>query len=139
MSVYQKLCLVVVQLRARHAAAQGWTRLVAAVQRRTHLVVAVQRRTRLVVAVQRWTCGCCSETDLSCEVDGFGSAVFTSEVCFLLDAFLPGLYFLPLTARWSFFSATAKSLVTCNCVHLELKSFFLIKGVQLQPSIWWGL
>ena len=55
------------------------------------------------------SCGCCSETDLSCEVDGFGSAVFTSEVRFLLDAFLPGLYFLPLTARWSFFSATAKS------------------------------
>ena len=60
-------------------------------------------------------------------VDGFGSAVFTSEVCFLLDAFLPGSYFLPLTVRWSFFSATAKSLTTCNCVHLELKSFFLIK------------
>ena len=73
------------------------------------------------------SCGCCSEVDLSCEVDGFGSAVFTSEVCFLLDAFLPGSYFLPLTARWSFFSATAKSLATCNCVHLELKSFFLIK------------
>ena len=73
------------------------------------------------------SCGCCSETDLFCKVDGFGSAVFTSEVHFLLDAFLPGSYFLPLTARWSFFSATAKSLVTCNCVHLELKSFFLIK------------
>ena len=73
------------------------------------------------------SCGCCSEMDLPCEVDGFGSAVFTSEVHFLLDAFLPGPYFLPLTARWSFFSATAKSLVTCNCVHLELKSFFLIK------------
>ena len=57
----------------------------------------------------------------------FGSAVFTSEVRFLLGAFLPGSYFLPLTVRWSFFSATAKSLVTCNCVHLELKSFFLIK------------
>ena len=74
-------------------------------------------------------CGCCSETDSSCEVDGFGSAVFTSEVSFLLDAFLPGSYFLPLIVRWSFFSATAKSLVTCNCVHLELKSFFLIGGV----------
>ena len=73
------------------------------------------------------SCGCCVEADLSCEVDGFGSAVFTSEVRFLLDAFLPGSYYLPLTARWSFFSATAKSLVTCNCVHLELKSFFLIK------------
>ena len=73
------------------------------------------------------SCGCCVETDLSCEVDGFGSAVFTSEVRFLLGAFSPGSYFLPLTARWSFFSATAKSLVTCNCVHLELKSFFLIK------------
>ena len=56
MSVYQKLCLVVVQLRARLAAAQRWTHLVAAVQRRTCLVVAVQRWTRLVVAVQRRTC-----------------------------------------------------------------------------------
>ena len=73
------------------------------------------------------SCGCCSEADLSCEVDGFGSEVFTSEVHFLLDAFLPGSYFLPLIARWSFFSATAKSLATCNCVHLEFKSFFLIK------------
>ena len=48
MSVYQKLCLVVVQLRARLAAVQRWTHLVAAVQRWTHLVVAVERRTRLV-------------------------------------------------------------------------------------------
>ena len=73
------------------------------------------------------SCGCCAETNSSCEVDGFGSAVFTSEVSFLFYAFLPGSYFLPLIVRWSFFSATAKSLVTCNCVHLELKSFFLIK------------
>ena len=73
------------------------------------------------------SCGCCVEVDSSLEVDGFGSAVFTSEVSFLFDAFLPGSYFLPLIARWSFFSATAKSLATCNCVHLELKSFFLIK------------
>ena len=109
MSVYQNLSLVVVQLRAHLAAAQGWAHLVAAVQRWAHLVVAVQRWTRLVVAVQRQF------------------EVFTSEVRFLLDAFLPGSYFLPLIARWSFFSATAKSLVTCNCVHLELKSFFLIK------------
>ena len=64
---------------------------------------------------------------MSCEVDGFGSEVFTSQIRFLLDAFLPGSYFLPLIVRWSFFSATAKSLATCNCVHLELKSFFLIK------------
>ena len=57
MSVYQKLCLVVVQLRACLAAAvQRRTCLVVAVQRRTHLVVAVQRWTRLVVAVQRRTC-----------------------------------------------------------------------------------
>ena len=48
MSVYQKLCLVVVQLRAHLAAAQGQTHLVVAVQRRAHLVVAVQRRTCLV-------------------------------------------------------------------------------------------
>ena len=46
MSVYQKLCLVVVQL---------WTCLAVA-QERTHLVVAVKRWTRLVVAVQRWAC-----------------------------------------------------------------------------------
>ena len=80
--------------------------------------------------------GCCSETvsacgrldvDSSLEVDGCGSAVLTSEVSFLFDAFFPGLYFLPLIARWSFFSATAKSLATRNCVTLELKSFFLIK------------
>ena len=73
------------------------------------------------------SCGCCSEVDLSCEVDGCGSKVSTAEVHFLLDTFLPGSYFLPLIARWSFFSATAKTLVTCNCVHLELKSSFLIK------------
>ena len=72
-------------------------------------------------------CGCCAEADLSCEVDGLGSAVLTSEVRFLLDAFLPGSYFPPLTARWSYFSATAKSLATCNCEYLVLKSFFLIK------------
>ena len=108
MSVHQKLCLVVVQLWACLAAAQ--------------------RRTRLVAAVQTDSSGgCCSEVDLSCEVDGLGSAVFTSEVRFLLDAFLPGSYFLSLTVRWSFFSATAKSLATCDCVHMELKSFFLIK------------
>ena len=71
--------------------------------------------------------GCCSEADLSCEVDGFGSEVFTSEVRVLFDAFLPGSYFLPLIVRWSFFSTTAKTLATCNCVHLELKSSFLIK------------
>ena len=88
-----------------------------AVQRRTHLVVAVQRQVRLVAAVQKRIC----------PVKLMGSAVFTSEVHFLLDAFLPGSYFLPLTARWSFFSATAKSLVTCNCGYLELRSFFLIK------------
>ena len=67
------------------------------------------------------SCGC------SCEVDGLGSAVLTSEVCFLLGAFFPGSYFLPLTVRWNFFSATAKSLATCNCGYLVLKSFFLIK------------
>ena len=81
--------------------------------------------------------GCCSEMvsacvgcvniDSSFEVDGCGSAVLTSVVSFLFDAFFPGSYFLPLIVRWSFFSATAKSLATCNCVTLELKSFFLIK------------
>ena len=81
--------------------------------------------------------GCCSEmvsacwgcvdVDSSFEVDGCGSAVLTSVVSFLFDAFFPGSYFLPLIARWSFFSATAKTLATCNCVTLELKSFFLIK------------
>ena len=117
--MYQKLCLVVVQLRAHLAAAQRWTCLVAAVQRWTHLMVAVQRRTHLVVAVQRRICPAkWMVLDLQ-----FSHLRY----CFLLDAFLPGSYFLPLTVRWSFFSATAKSLVTCNCVHLELKSFFLIK------------
>ena len=67
------------------------------------------------------SCGC------SCEVNSLGSAVLTSEVHFLLGAFFPGSYFLPLTVRWSFFSATAKSLATCNCGYLVLKSFFLIK------------
>ena len=81
--------------------------------------------------------GCCSEmvsacvgcvdVDSSFEVDGCRSAVLTSVVSFLFDAFFPGLYFLPLIARWSFFSATAKTLATRNCVTLELKSFFLIK------------
>ena len=32
-----------------------------------------------------------------------------------------------VAARWSFFSATAKSLATSSCGYLELKSFFLIK------------
>ena len=81
--------------------------------------------------------GCCSEmvsasggcvdVDSSFEVDGCGSAVLTSVVSFLFDASFPGSYFQPLIARWSFFSATAKTLATCNCVTLELKSFFLIK------------
>ena len=77
------------------------------------------------------SCGCCSEMGsscgCSCEVDGLGSAVLTFEVRFLLGAFFPGSYFLLLTARWSFSSATAKSLATRNCGHLVLKSFFLIK------------
>ena len=73
------------------------------------------------------SCGCCSKADLSCKVDGLGSAVLTAEVHFLLGAFFPGSYFLLLTVRWSFFSATAKSLATCNCWYLVLKSFFLIK------------
>ena len=77
------------------------------------------------------SCGCCSgmgsSCGCSCEVDGLGSAVLTSEVHFLLGAFFPGSYFLPLKARWSFFSATAKSLATCNCGYLVFKSFFLIK------------
>ena len=81
--------------------------------------------------------GCCSEmvsacvgcvdVDSSFEVDGCGSAVLTSVVSFLFGAFFPGSYFLLLIVRWSFFSATAKSLATRNCVTLELKSFFLIK------------
>ena len=72
-------------------------------------------------------CVGCVDADSSFEVDGCGSAVLTSVVSFLFDAFFPGSYFLPLIARWSFFSATAKTLATCNCVILELKSFFLIK------------
>ena len=66
--------------------------------------------------------GCCS-----CEVDALGAAVLPYEVRLFLGAFFPGSYFLPLAARWSFFSATAKSLATCSCGYLELKSSFLIK------------
>ena len=76
-------------------------------------------------------CGCCSEMDslcgCSCEVNGLGAAVLPFEVRLFLGAFFPGLYFLPLAVRWSFFSATAKSLATCSCGYLELKSSFLIK------------
>ena len=77
-------------------------------------------------------CGCCSEMELicgscSCEVDGLGAAVLPFEVRLFLGAFFPGSYFLPLAARWSFFSATAKSLATCSCGYLELKSSYLIK------------
>ena len=72
-------------------------------------------------------CVGCADVDSSLEVDSCGSAVLTSVVSFLFDAFFPASYFLPLIARWSFFSATAKTLATCNCVILELKSFFLIK------------
>ena len=72
-------------------------------------------------------CECCVDADSSFEVDGCVSAVLTSVVSLRFDAFFPGSYFLPLIARWSFFSATAKTLATCNCVILELKSFFLIK------------
>ena len=49
--MYQKLCLVVVQLQACLAAAQRWTHLVATVQGWIHLVVAVQRQVCLVAAV----------------------------------------------------------------------------------------
>ena len=77
-------------------------------------------------------CCCCSEADslcgcCSCEVDGLGAAVLPFEVHLFLGAFFPGSYFLPLAVRWSFFSATAKSLATCGCGYLELKSSFLIK------------
>ena len=111
--MYQKLCpVVVVQLRMRLVAVQRWTHLVAVVQR---------------CSEAGSPCGCCSEADLSCEVDGLGSAVLTSEVRLFLGAFFPGSYFLLLIVRWSFFSATAKSLATSNCGYLVLKSFFLIK------------
>ena len=77
-------------------------------------------------------CGCCSEMDslcgcCSCDVDGLGAAVLPFEVRLFLGAFFPGSYFLLLAVRWSFFSATAKSLATCSCGYLELKSSFLIK------------
>ena len=76
-------------------------------------------------------CGCCSEMDslcgYSCEVDGLGAAVLPFEVRLFLGAFFPGSYFLLLVVRWSFFSATAKSLAICSCGYLELKSSFLIK------------
>ena len=76
-------------------------------------------------------CGCCSEMDslcgCSCEVDGLRAAVLPFEVRLFLGAFFPGSYFHPLAVRWSFFSATAKSLATSSCGYLELKSSFLIK------------
>ena len=98
-------------------------RLVVVVQRRTHLVAVVQRWTRLVAVVQRQTRLVADFVKLMV----LGSAVLTSEVCLFLGDFFPGSYFLPLTARWSFFSATAKSLATSSCGYLELKSSFLIK------------
>ena len=61
------------------------------------------------------------------EVDALGAAVLLLGVRLFLGAFFPGSYFLPLVVRWSFFSATAKSLATCSCGYLELKSSFLIK------------
>ena len=66
--------------------------------------------------------GCCFS-----EVDALGAVVLSPRVRLFFGAFFPGSYFLPLVARWSFFSATAKSLATCSCGYLELKSSFLIK------------
>ena len=66
--------------------------------------------------------GCCSS-----KVDGLEAVVLSPGVCLFLCTFFPGSYFLPLAARWSFFSATAKSLATCSCGYLELKSSFLIR------------
>ena len=85
------------------------------------------------VSVPISLCGCCSVTDslcvgcCSCEVDALGAAVLPFEVRLFLGAFFPGSYFLLVAVRWSFFSATAKSLATCSCGYLELKSSFLIK------------
>ena len=77
--------------------------------------------------------GCCSVTVSLCvgccssEVGALGAVVLSLGVCLFLSAFFPGSYFLLLVVRWSFFSATAKSLATCSCGYLELKSSFLIK------------
>ena len=72
-------------------------------------------------------CGCCSEMDslcdCSCEVDGLGATVLPFEVCLFLGAFFPGSYFLPLAARWSFFSATAEHPTRC----LAAAAHFLIR------------
>ena len=66
--------------------------------------------------------GCCFS-----EVDAFRAVVSLLGVPLFLGTFFPGSYFLPLVVRWSFFSATAKSLATCSCGYLELKSSFLVK------------
>ena len=77
--------------------------------------------------------GCCSVTVSLCvgccssEVDALRAVVLSLGVRLFLCTFFPGSYFLLLVARWSFFSATAKSLATCSCGYLELKSSFLIK------------
>ena len=102
------------------------------------------------VSVMVSLCGCCSVTVslcgscsvmvslcvgcCSCEVDALGAAVLPFEVCLFLGAFFPRSYFLLLVARWSFFSANAKSLATCSCGYLELKSSFLIKKCAGQAS-----
>ena len=66
---------------------------------------------------------CCS---FSC-VDVFVGVGMLPDAVLLWGAFFPGSYFLPLAARWSFFSATAKSLAICSCGYLELNNFFLIR------------
>ena len=48
-------------------------------------------------------------------VDVFEGVVVSLEVLLFQCAFFPGSYFLPLAARWSFFSAIAEPLATCSC------------------------
>ena len=74
------------------------------------------------VVVSLWVC-CFS---FSC-VEVFVGVGMSPDAVLLWGAFFSGSYFLPLAVRWSFFSATAKSLAICSCGYLELNNFFLIR------------
>ena len=74
------------------------------------------------VMVSLWVC-CCSFLS----VVAFVELGMSPDALLFWGAFFPGSYFLPLAVRWSFFSATAKSLAICSCGYLELNNFFLIR------------
>ena len=63
-----------------------------------------------------------SPMGISC-VDIFVGVGMSPDAVLLWRTFFPGSYFLLLAVRWSFFSATAKSLVICSCGYLELNNF----------------